>query len=269
MKTPKFFRHLHLPWTKPSLLTRLLTGMALLVGITIIIYSFFVVPSKIDRVATPVKPSANICQNNIKSLVLGDQCGAASFRTATFECLIPPSSKTPNQLTPNYCYTLTYLYNLAQKTCSSCEMPPAKPIPQLLFVPSTIKAKVGTTFLVSLQIDTAGQAASGVGAKITFDPTFLQVVSATPSQTFANYSSPTIDNTTGHLTISAINAAYSDTFTGVDIFATVTFKVIKAGTTTVKYDFVPGSTTDSNIAVTFGNGDILGGVNTLTATLQK
>lgn len=258
-KTP--FR-LHFPWSKPSLKSRIIWVLTILGIIHLLIYSVFTIPTRIARISTPVRVNRSSCQNNIKSIILSDQCGEKSFRSATVECLIPSSTNLSNQLSPDSCYTIDYLYSLAKKSCSSCVVP-VNAVPKLSFVPSELKASIGTTFTVALQIDTAGQAASGVGAKIIFDPAYLQGVSIDQGTTFPNYSTTTIDNTTGRMIISAITSSYYDTFTGVDTFASVTFKVIKNGPTTVKFDFVPGSTTDSNIAVTTGNGDILSAVNSL------
>jgi hypothetical protein len=262
MKIFKIFSHLHFPWSKPSLRSRILSGIAIFSALAIVLYSLFTIPNQISRVSTTSRLTTSSCQNNIKSLTLDNQCGNKSFRSVSFECLVPSSSSANTQLNPSACYTTDYLYNVANQACSNCA-PPVSQIPKLLFSPSELRANQNTVFTVNIQVDTANQPINGVGAQITFDPTYIQEVSLTPGTIFANYPTLEANNTTGTISISGISSSLSDTFTGIGTVATISFKIIKTGTSNVNFIYTPGATNDSNIAVTTGNGDILGEVNTL------
>lgn len=139
--------------------------------------------------------------------------------------------------------------------------------PSLLFSPSDIATTTNTQFNVNVLINTAGQNVSGAGAKIVFDPYYLTAISITTGEIFADYPAAIINNQTGQITISGISSSPTDLYNSSGTFATIAFRPYHPGQTKVKYNYVPGSTVDSNIAVMTGNGDILSEVNELTVNI--
>ena len=139
--------------------------------------------------------------------------------------------------------------------------------PSLLFSPSDLSTSTDTQFNVSVMINTAGQGVSGAGAKIIFDPYYLTAISISTGEIFADYPAAIINNQTGQITISGISSSPTDLYNSSGTFATITFRPYHPGQTKVKYNYVPGSTVDSNIAVMTGNGDILSEVNELTVNI--
>ncbi len=140
--------------------------------------------------------------------------------------------------------------------------------PSLLFSPSELSTQTDSQFNINVLINTAGQGVSGAGAKVVFDPYYLTAISITTGDIFADYPAAIIDNKTGLITISGIASSPTDLYNSSGTFATITFRPYHPGQTKVKYNFVPGSTTDSNIAVMTGNGDILSEVNELSINIS-
>jgi hypothetical protein len=138
--------------------------------------------------------------------------------------------------------------------------------PSLLFSPNHITAKTGDQFDIAVNVDTVGQKAGGVGAKILFNSTNMQVVSVTPGNIFNNYPSLAYDNLQGKIIISGVSLDISDLFSGDGLLATITFQAVSAGESKIEFIYDPGSTRDSNIAVTSGTGDILAKVNYVKVT---
>ncbi len=135
--------------------------------------------------------------------------------------------------------------------------------PNFSFSPSSATIEVGRLYSAEVMLDSVGQSVAGAGAKITFDPQIISVASIQPGTIFGDYPMASFDNNSGEIFISGIASSSRNLFAGRGVFATISFKGIALGTTTVQFVFVPGSTTDSNIAVTYGSGDILGKVYNL------
>lgn len=138
----------------------------------------------------------------------------------------------------------------------------------LLFSPNRVELQDNAEVVISVMLNTAGVRVNGAGAQITFDPNYLTAVRVHPSDIFADYPAAIIDNGTGKITISGISASADDLFIGEAKFADLVFRPHRQGTSKVQFVFMPGSTTDSNIAVMTGNGDILAKVNELTITMH-
>ncbi len=247
--------------------TKFLYILALTFTFGFLVIAFFMMPTEVAKVVEQGTPQSTFCQNNIKAITLLDQCGDQSFRQVAFECKAPVTTSGDLGLVSNKCYSIADLTGLVNRACSSCQVE-TESVPSLLFSPSQVTSIANSTFTVSIIVDTAGQSVNGAGAKITFDPAYLQGVSIQPGTIFPNYATTSIDNTSGKIIISAISNSLDDTFTGLDSLATITFRVIKTGLTNANFVFTPGSTTDSNLAVTTGNGDILERVNTLQIVPQ-
>lgn len=141
--------------------------------------------------------------------------------------------------------------------------------PSLKFSPSTATIKQYEEFSVDILLDTAGYDVGGAGAKINFDHDRLSINEIIPGQIFADYPALIIDNNNGRLTISGVSASYADLFNGQKVLATIRLTANKSGEAVADFIFQPGSTIDSNVAVTFGNGDILAEVNNLKLDIQE
>jgi hypothetical protein len=133
--------------------------------------------------------------------------------------------------------------------------------PSLMFTPSTLNTQGDSEIIVSIMLNTGGQGVSGAGARIVFDPYFLSAIRVQPGEIFADYPAAIIDNQNGKITVSGIASSPTDQYNGEGTFADIVFRPYHAGTSKVNFEFTPGSTTDSNIAVMTGNGDILAKVN--------
>lgn len=136
--------------------------------------------------------------------------------------------------------------------------------PSLEFDPSTINHALNEPFTVSVMVNTAGYASGGVGTIINYDPFMISATAIQTGQIFTDYPMSSINNQRGKITISGIAASPDHLFSGTGEFARITFKPNQLGHSDITFSFEPGSTTDSNIAVTFGSGDILTKVNQLT-----
>ena len=136
-------------------------------------------------------------------------------------------------------------------------------VPSLTFSPSMINTSGDSEIVATIVLNTGGVGVSGAGAKLIFDPYYLTAARIEPSSMFTDYPAEIIDNEHGTITISGITSSPTDTYQGVGNFADVVFRPFHAGTSKVTFVFSPGSTTDSNIAVMTGNGDILSQVNEL------
>jgi len=140
--------------------------------------------------------------------------------------------------------------------------------PSLQFSPAETVITENQTLKITVEMDTAGFDAGGAGAKIIFDPNYLKATQITPGPIFTDYPALITDNIGGRLTISGISAAINNLYNGRGNFAEIKFLALKTGTTEISFEFEPENTTDSNIAVTFGNGDVLAQVNQAKITIN-
>lgn len=138
---------------------------------------------------------------------------------------------------------------------------------RLYFNPDKAEVSNGSEFTTTIYVDTAGSDAGGTGIILNYNPVFLEAVSITPGIIFSDYPLAAIDNESGKVAVSGISGSADQLFNGNDVFATITWRSKKTGSTDISFTFEPGSTSDSNIAVSFGNGDILSDVNTFTASV--
>jgi hypothetical protein len=139
----------------------------------------------------------------------------------------------------------------------------------LLFQPTLINTTIGTDFNFSIFIDTAGAKLGGAGAKIKFDPDGIIITKITPGTLFPDYPSLQFDNQAGTITISGIVPSRDNLFNGQGLFASVTARVKNLTTSQLTFDFTPGSTSDSNLAITAPPWDVLDTVNILTVEASE
>lgn len=141
--------------------------------------------------------------------------------------------------------------------------------PSLNFSPADKTVIVKEQFTIDVMVDTVGYSIGGAGVKIVFDPNKLAVIKIEPGAIFSDYPSLIFDNNEGKMTISAISASMDELFTGQGKIATIQFEAKNSGETKVDFEFVPGRTTDSNLAAIGETGDVLGQVNQLKVLINE
>jgi hypothetical protein len=123
--------------------------------------------------------------------------------------------------------------------------------------PSSQTLNVGDTLTVQILLDTQGQPIDGLDVNaLNYNPYFLQIEDADastdgtqiqPGNLMANTLANSVDTVNGKILFSQVTTPGS-TYTGSGVLATVTFKALVAGTAKLTFDFVPGSTTNSDVA---------------------
>jgi hypothetical protein len=144
----------------------------------------------------------------------------------------------------------------------------------LTLSPASGTYNANDNFTVNVNLDTTGQAIDGVDLfYLKFNPSILQVVDAngsasgvqiTPGSLLPQTLSNTADNSTGKITFSQVTTG-GTTYTGSGILASITFKAAFNGTSSLTFDFTPGSTADTNVAG--GGVDKLTSVNSASFTV--
>ena len=119
--------------------------------------------------------------------------------------------------------------------------------------PNSTNYSVGSTFIVTVGVNSEDQKSSAVDVWATFDKTKLEIVtdgikkaSSTP---FTFDMTPKFDNTAGTFQFSCVSTnttAFENTVINGDL-AVITFKAKVAGTAALNFTCTAGSTTDSNI----------------------
>ena len=124
----------------------------------------------------------------------------------------------------------------------------------LTLVPNEATFQVGDNFDVQIYVNTFGVSTSGVGARLLFEPRFLEVIDVTPGKIFSTYPASTFDNNTGTVYLSGIafdlvSNKPQSLFIGTGMLGTVRFRTKRAvPSTQVRFDFTSGGkTTDSNV----------------------
>ena len=138
----------------------------------------------------------------------------------------------------------------------------------ILFTSEQSNTSTNEIFTTELEIDTAGAEVGGVGAKIKFDPTYLQIDKIETLPVFPDYPATTFDNEKGTAVISGIVKSKDALYSGKAPFATITWKAKSAGSTPIELLYQPNETKDSNIAVLYGTGDILSKVNSVLVNID-
>lgn len=139
----------------------------------------------------------------------------------------------------------------------------------------TAPQQVNRNFAANIFVDTSNQNISGVDARLSFDPTKLQVVSVQQpnNPSFTQYQELTYNNTAGTISVSGSIGSTASPVNGSNIaLATVTFKPLSTtANTSVTFDFTPGNRNDSNIITAIASGeepeDILASVSALSTEI--
>ncbi len=120
-------------------------------------------------------------------------------------------------------------------------------------------SKYSGTAIVSLLVDTEGQAISGLDVfYLNFNPGLLKCLVISPSSLLPFTVFKQI--LPGQIALSQICPPGTPDFIGKGVIATLIFRILTTGLT---FDFTAGSTTDCNLASSIGQ-DILTQVNNLT-----
>ena len=127
----------------------------------------------------------------------------------------------------------------------------------LLLDPNNETAKLNSLFAIDIVLDTANQPIDGVDVFVLhYDPLVIQVVDDIPEQEGIQIQAGSIlsinaanivDQSAGTIKFSQV-ATGGTNFSGRGILATIHFKAVKMGVSNLKFDFKPGSTTDTNVA---------------------
>ena len=141
--------------------------------------------------------------------------------------------------------------------------------PSLSFEPASKEIATWEIFEANIIIDTAGQEVAGAGAIIIYDPNIISVVEIVPGEIFSDYPSASFDNVSGRANLSGIVGSSQDLYSGSGIFGKIKFQGKSSGQSEIRFDYTPGSTSDSNIAVTYRPGDILASVGSLKTTVTS
>ncbi len=159
------------------------------------------------------------------------------------------------------------------------EIPSAQvAMPSIAVNPSSGTFTVGQTVNIDIVVSSAGQVVSGVDVRfLRYQPQDLEVQGITAGSIFDSYLGQQIDTNLGTIALSGIVAVSSPQRAVEGIFATVGFKVLRAGTTTLSFDagWINGrqDTTDTNISQIDPNTgiarDILETVTNGSYTLQN
>ncbi len=135
--------------------------------------------------------------------------------------------------------------------------------------PQSVIIGINQLFSTNIVVDTGENSIGGVGAILLYDPQVLVVDHIETDTTFDDYPLAAFDNDTGRVSLSGVVGSPDALVKGVKNVGKVFWKAVGLGDTTVKFDYTPESTTDSNVAVTTGNGDALSSVSELSVTVVE
>ncbi len=156
-----------------------------------------------------------------------------------------------------------------------------------LLVPSTVMAQGSASFSwsqnslsipanseasVTLSLNTAGTKTSGADVMLSYDPTKVEVVNvafSNPNLYALNFNKTSVQTSVINLTSTYTDV--SGNYSGSASYATITFKGLALGTTTLNWDCQAGETKDSNILQQGTGTDILncGSLSPLSITVTQ
>jgi hypothetical protein len=141
--------------------------------------------------------------------------------------------------------------------------------PLLKFSPSTGSYANGSTFVVTVGVDSGTEKSQAVDAWVTFDASKLEVesIDTVSNPPFVFTLGKNIYNSSGKFDISLAStdmSTYNATTISGDL-VNITFKALATGTANVNFTCTAGSTTDSNIFNTSSN-DVIDCPSNINAT---
>lgn len=152
--------------------------------------------------------------------------------------------------------------------------PPAEPKPisgaSITLLASKKDYSVGEIAPVSVSLFTGGRPTDGTDLVVKFDTSLLEATSGSVirGRIYPEYPLVDVNPATGIITVSGITSIRQSNFNGQGIFATINFRVVKPGRTTVSVDFEKGKTADSNVVETSSASDILEKVTNLDLMIR-
>lgn len=157
----------------------------------------------------------------------------------------------------------------------SAPPPPPKVQPisggRIVLIADKAGYKAGENIVVSVRVLTGGQPTDGTDLILRFDPKVLETSNAavTQGKIYSEYPMKSVDSKEGTVRISGIGSIGNKSgFNGVGIFATINFKAVGSGKTTLRIDFTPDLTSDSNVIGAKNAKDILEEVFNLDLNIQ-
>ena len=133
--------------------------------------------------------------------------------------------------------------------------------------PESVKIGVSQVFSTDIIVDSGSNQVGGVGVILHYDKDYLSVDHIETGDTFSDYPLAASDDSQGKVAISGVVGSPSQLVSGAFAVGKIFWRALKIGTTQVNFDYQPGSTTDSNVAVTNGSGDALSGVSNLSVEI--
>lgn len=134
--------------------------------------------------------------------------------------------------------------------------------------PATKSVKIGDTFSLNINLNTESQAADGVDVHyLNYDKNKLEVRGTiiTAGILFGITPANSVDATNGRINFSQAATGGSN-YNGSGTLATISFKALKEGSANLTFNYISGSTTDCNVAVS--GSDVLNGVTNGVVTIS-
>ena len=162
----------------------------------------------------------------------------------------------------------------ATPTKSPTTRQPVTPTPAIIrstmfFEPETVSVKPNQQFTVTVAVDAKGVIVNGIDSIILFDPESVRPISVQKAKDAGNefyLLRKQIDP--NKIILTAAKTKYTATPTLRQSVASITFKSLKPGTTSLSFDFKPGSTTASTIIEAEKSTNILDAVKPLSVSVQ-
>lgn len=152
--------------------------------------------------------------------------------------------------------TLTKTASNAQLKATQIEsMTDAK----LVLSPDSNTVKVGSNLTVSVNLVTGGHSTDSTDLLLHYDPKFLEItpISISQGKIYPEYPVVEVDSKLGLIAISGITPPKKPGFIGIGTLATLNFKALQEGQTSLTIDFQKGDTKDSNVVLSGSTDDIL------------
>lgn len=125
------------------------------------------------------------------------------------------------------------------------------PSASFLLSPSRGTVALGEVFEVSILLSTGGAGVDGADAILRYNPRMLKAVALENGGLFEERLQKRIDEVAGEIRLSEMTF---DSRPKMGTFGVVSFETLQKGTTSVFFDFLPGATRDSNVALTSSGG---------------
>lgn len=125
--------------------------------------------------------------------------------------------------------------------------------------------KVGEEMVVSVNISSQ-ELTDGTDLIIVYNPEILSGQPVKPGTIYNDFPLNTVDQEAGKITVSGITSATGGVLAN-GLFGTIVFQAKKAGSAEVSLEYVPGSTTDSNVIESKTAKDLLTEVKNLEVNI--